>query len=170
MTGSALSKSRQVQAVQNVSCREKEMILRRTGGGGGMCRGSEASSGTESADDGKRFVEVPLGTSCAERCVRCVWGGQSPSRRGSGGGGRRDSPPVGPIGGFFLSGFSLRFPLFWAREGFQVEVYVGPMLELVLGGVLEASWSDLGRFLGGQDAPKTSQDGAKTGQVGVKTG
>ena len=75
--------------------------------------------------------------------------------RGSGGGGRRDSPPIGPIGGFFLSGFSLRFPLFLAREGFQVEVYVGPMLELVLGGVLERSWSDLGRFLGGQDGPKT---------------
>ena len=44
------------------------------------------------------------------------------------------------------------------------------MLELVLGGVLEASWSYLGRFLGGQDAPKTSQDGAKMGQDGAKTG
>ena len=28
------------------------------------------------------------------------------------------------------------------------------MLDLVLGGVLEVSWSDLGRVLGGQDAPK----------------
>ena len=43
------------------------------------------------------------------------------------------------------------------------------MLGLILGGVLEASWSDLGRFLGGQDAPKTAQDGAKTGQGGAKT-
>ena len=43
------------------------------------------------------------------------------------------------------------------------------MLELVLGGVLEASWSDLERLLGGQDAPKTAQDAAKTGQYGAKT-
>ena len=42
------------------------------------------------------------------------------------------------------------------------------MLDLVLGGVLEASWSDLGRFLGGQDAPKMAQDGAKTAQDGAK--
>ena len=47
---------------------------------------------------------------------------------------------------------------------------VGSMLELVLGGVLEAFWDDLGRFLGGQDVLKTSQDGAKTGHVGIKTG
>ena len=38
-----------------------------------------------------------------------------------------------------------------------------------LRGVLEASWSDLGRFLGGQDAPNTSQAGAKMGQDRVKT-
>ena len=44
------------------------------------------------------------------------------------------------------------------------------MLDLILGGVLEASWSGLGTFLGGQDAPKTSQDGAKTAQDGAKTG
>ena len=43
------------------------------------------------------------------------------------------------------------------------------MLDLILGGVLEASWSDLGRVLGGQDAPKMSQDGAKTAQDGAKT-
>ena len=91
-----------------------------------------------------------------------------------------------------MSGFSLRFPLFLAREGFQVEVYVGPMLELVLGGVLERSWGDLGRFLGGlpdafrtafrfQRRPKTSprwfldtsqtvqvQDGARTAQGAAK--
>ena len=42
------------------------------------------------------------------------------------------------------------------------------MLDFVLGGVLEASWSYLGRVLGGQDAPKTSQDGAKMGQDGAK--
>ena len=70
--------------------------------------------------------------------------------------------------GFFY-GFSLRFPLFLAREGLQVEVYVGPMLELVLGGVLEASWSDLGRFFGGHDGAKLAQDGGKTAQDGAKT-
>ena len=43
------------------------------------------------------------------------------------------------------------------------------MWNLVLGGVLEASWSDLGRVFGGQDAPKTAQDGAKTAQDGAKT-
>ena len=42
------------------------------------------------------------------------------------------------------------------------------MLDLVLGGVLEASWSDLGRLLGGQDAPKMAQDGAKTASDGAK--
>ena len=44
------------------------------------------------------------------------------------------------------------------------------MLDLVLGGVLEASWSDLGKVLGGQGAPKTAQDGAKTAHDGAKTG
>ena len=41
MTGSALSMYLQVQAALNVSCREKEMILRRLGEGlgGGMARG-----------------------------------------------------------------------------------------------------------------------------------
>ena len=43
------------------------------------------------------------------------------------------------------------------------------MLDPILGGVLEASWSGLGAFLGGQDTPKTSQDGAKTTQDGAKT-
>ena len=43
------------------------------------------------------------------------------------------------------------------------------MLDLVLGVILEASWSYLGRVLGGQDAPKTDQDGAKTRQDGAKT-
>ena len=43
------------------------------------------------------------------------------------------------------------------------------MFDFVLGGVLEASWSYLGRFLRGQDAPRTSQDGAKMGQDGAKT-
>ena len=32
------------------------------------------------------------------------------------------------------------------------------------------SWGSKKRFLGGQEAPKTSQNGAKTGQVGVKMG
>jgi len=39
------------------------------------------------------------------------------------------------------------------------------MLDLVLRGVLEASWSDLGRLFGGQDAPKTAHDGAKMGNT-----
>ena len=43
------------------------------------------------------------------------------------------------------------------------------MLDLVLGGVLEACWSDLGRLLGGQDAPKMAQDGAKMRQDAPKT-
>ena len=43
------------------------------------------------------------------------------------------------------------------------------MLDLVLGGVFEASWSDLGRVFGGQDVPKTAQDSAKTAQDGAKT-
>ena len=63
----------------------------------------------------------------------------------------------------------LRFPQFLAREGFQVEVYVGPMLELVLGAVLERSWSDLGRFLGGQDGPKTPTKRIKTATRRPKT-
>jgi len=40
---------------------------------------------------------------------------------------------------------------------------------LILGGVLEASWSGRGAFLGGQITPKTSQDGARTVQDGAKT-
>ena len=94
-----------------------------------------------SADDGKRFVEVPLGTSCAERCIGVVFGvAKAPLGGGPGEEGIGVDLPAGLSADFF-SGFSLRFPLFLAREGFQVEVYVGPMLELVLGGVLEASWS-----------------------------
>ena len=42
------------------------------------------------------------------------------------------------------------------------------MLDLVLGGVLEASWGDIGRLLGRQDAPKMAQDGAKMAQDGAK--
>ena len=34
-------------------------------------------------------------------------------------------------------------------------------LDLVLGGILEGSWSSLGKVLGGQDAPKTVQDGER---------
>ena len=36
------------------------------------------------------------------------------------------------------------------------------MLDIVLEGVLEVSWSDLGRPLGSQDASKMAQDGATT--------
>ena len=46
------------------------------------------------------------------------------------------------------------------------------MLELVLGAVLEASWSDLGMFFWmprwRQDGGNTTQDGAKTAQNGAK--
>ena len=55
---------------------------------------------------------------------------------------------------FFLSVFSLRFLLFLAREGFQVEVYVGPMLELVLGGVLERFWEAKMRLRRPKMAPR----------------
>ena len=43
------------------------MILRRQGGGSGRGRGTGCRSHAASADDGKRFVDVPSGTSCAER-------------------------------------------------------------------------------------------------------
>ena len=53
---------------------------------------------------------------------------------------------------------ALRFPGFSRFERSQDE----SVMDLVLGGVLEASWSDVGRLLGGQDgaqdAPKTPQD------------
>ena len=58
------------------------------------------------------------------------------------------------------------YKVFWSPRASKLDL----KLELCLSSSWEASWSDLGRFLGGQDAPKTSQDGAKTGQVGVKTG
>ena len=53
------------------------------------------------------------------------------------------------ISGFFFIVFSLVFIGFFDSERSQDD----SMLDLVLGGVLEASWSDLGRLLGGQDAP-----------------
>ena len=47
MTGSALSKYLQVRAARNVSCGEKEMILRRIGGGpgGGWARDRASTEG-----------------------------------------------------------------------------------------------------------------------------
>ena len=46
-------------------------------------------------------------------------------------------------------------------------------LDLVLGGILEASWSDLGRVLGGQDAPQDApgrrQDGPRRRQEAPKS-
>ena len=68
--------------------------------------------------------------------------------------------------GFFLLVFHYVFHYFWLAKASKLR----SMLDLCWSSSWEASWSDLGRFLGGQDAPKTSQDGAKTGQVGVKTG
>ena len=65
MTGSAFAKYLQVQAARNVSCRKKEMIVRRLGGGFGRGRGSGVSSDSESADDGKRFCDpIARGTLC----------------------------------------------------------------------------------------------------------
>ena len=65
---------------------------------------------------------------------------------------------------FVFGVFSLVFISFFDSERSQDD----SMLDLVLGGVLEASWSDLGRLFGGQDAPKMAQDGAKTAQDGAK--
>ena len=71
MTGSALSKLTELTQLRCTFHEvKKEMRLRRLGGGFGRGKGSGARSGSESADDGKRFVEVPSGTSCAERFIR----------------------------------------------------------------------------------------------------
>ena len=71
------------------------MILRRLGGGFGRGRGSGARCGAASADDGKRFVDVPSGTSCAERFMweerDDIEKNRGRSRRGMGSGLRRDS-------------------------------------------------------------------------------
>ena len=67
---------------------------------------------------------------------------------------------------FFKVLLALRFPRVSRFERSKLRF----MLDFVLGGVLQASWNDLGRFLGGQDAPKTSQDSAKMGQEGARTG
>ena len=88
MTGSACRSLR--------SCAERFMMRKRDEIEKNRGRGL----GWASADDGKRFVEVPLGTSCAERCVGVVFGAAKAPLGGSAeGGGRRDSPPIGPIGG-----------------------------------------------------------------------
>ena len=71
--------------------------------------------------------------------------------------------------GFFFIVFSLVFSRFFGLQATPRYLYVGPMLELVLGGVLEASWSDLGRFLGGQDGPKTATRRPKTATRRPKT-
>ena len=64
---------------------------------------------------------------------------------------------------------ALRFPGFSRFERSQDE----SVMDLVLGGVLEASWSDVGRLLGGQDgaqdAPKTPQDAPRGPQDRPKT-
>ena len=65
---------------------------------------------------------------------------------------------------FVFGGFSLVFKGFFDSERSQDD----SMLDLVLGGVLEASWTEVGRVLSGQDAPKMAQDGAKTAQDGAK--
>ena len=66
---------------------------------------------------------------------------------------------------FFFS-LSLGFyKVFWSPKASKLR----SMLDLVLGGVLEAFWRHLGRVLGGQDAPQTAQDSAKTLQDGAKT-
>ena len=66
---------------------------------------------------------------------------------------------------------ALRFPGFSRFERSQDE----SVMDLVLGGVLEASWSDVGRLLGGQDgaqdgprwrqdAPRCAQDAPRSAQ------
>ena len=69
---------------------------------------------------------------------------------------------------FFRNGKSKVFHWFYKVFHSRRPPKIGSMLDLVLGGVLEVSWSDLGRVLGGQDAPKMAQDGAKTVQDGAK--
>ena len=76
------------------------MILRRQGGGFGRERGSGSRSNAASADDGKRFVDVPSGTSCAERFMSDerddIEKNRGRSRRGMGSGVRLH----GGVGGF----------------------------------------------------------------------
>ena len=82
-------------------------------------------------------------------------------RRGSG----QDSAGA-EAGGFMkILVFPKEFQGFLVSEAVHVKVYVGPRLVKPQDGF----WTNFGRLLGGQDAPKTAQDGAKTGQYGAKT-
>ena len=57
--------------------------------------------------------------------------------------------------------FRWYYKVFLVPEGLQVGLQLRAKLEVVLGGVLVACWSDLGMLSGGQNAPKMAQDGAK---------
>ena len=61
------------------------------------------------------------------------------------------------VGGFFFIVFSLVF------KGFLVSnsPKMGSMLDLVLGGVLEASWADLGKVFGRLGRLRCAQDGPR---------
>ena len=62
-----------------------------------------------------------------------------------------------PSADFFLMVFRWFYKVFGSPRGSKLDL----KLDLVLGGILEASWSYLGKVLGGQDAPQTVQDGER---------
>ena len=57
------------------------------------------------------------------------------------------------------------FHYFWSPKASKLDLN----FELSWRSSWEASWGDVGKVLGGQDAPQTAQDGAKTLQDGAKT-
>ena len=66
---------------------------------------------------------------------------------------------------FLFVVFSMFFQVFGPPRRSKLEL----KLNLVLGGILEGSWSYYGKVLGDQDAPITAQDGAKMCQDGAET-
>ena len=71
--------------------------------------------------------------------------------------------------------FFIGFSVFWAREGLEVGPQLRAKLEVVLGGVLERCWTDVGRVLGiklesswPQDGPRWRQDGPSRPQDGAR--
>ena len=66
--------------------------------------------------------------------------------------------------GFFLCSWLGVFHYFGAVKASQDAPQDGAMLDLILGSILDRFFIDFGRFLGGQNVPKTSPDGLQTGQ------